>query len=569
MPLSRRNSNTALGLLALALLCWLLGVANYLWMRNSADWGWLRWLLVLGAVPAGAGLVRRTRSQGHPVRAAAYTACFVLAWPVAVMLCDQLGWDSLRVRLAEAGLSTLFVVGLGWTIWGIERASQYYLAIKRDQPLPIAVEATLLERVNALRFRAILATALLGPLLIVGCIETPWNYVGLWIDAIRFGTGRIDSRSIDLFFWGLSFLGTLRVVLVASLSVIILGFWGAWFWRHPGIRNPLDQEAWYYGERGNKLNQSIAAVSAYSLAFLLAVMLFGQIGGCQEIYEMPAGGGKQTQIAQQVKIQKVVKKKFVINPFSSIIFNPPPIDEIKLQLTEVTAHQYRVGYGEGEGAGFAGGTSRGKVRFIRLEYSGGDWNHNFGVGADLNMLVEYGVRTGHKVADKTESRTVAQLAGFPAGKSPPMMYLTGQQSVSLSKHEIKILREYLLDKHGMLFGDNGGSRHFHNQFFAMMQQVLPNVEPVKIPLDDNIHRIPFQIPFLPYVSPHAGKEAYGWKVDGRWVCYYHPGEISDAWTDDHAGVNPEIYEYCYQLGTNIIFYAHAEYNKWLDARQKK
>lgn len=333
--------------------------------------------------------------------------------------------------------------------------------------------------------------------------------------------------------------------------------------------NPLDPDAWYYGRHSPRLNQSIAALTSYALAFLLAFLLFTRIGGCREIYEMPAGGGVQKTITQTVRIQKVVKKKFVINPFSSIIFNPPPIDDIKLQLEQVTAHLYRVGYGEGDGAGFSGGTKKGKVRFIRLEYQGGDWDQDFGVGSDLNMLIQYGVLTGHQVHDQTESRTVAQLRNFPAGKCPPFVYLTGQRNITLSASEAKILKEYLIDKHGMLFGDNGGSPHFHNQFFAMMRTVLgPGVEPVKIPLDDVIHRVPFQIPFLPYVAPHGGKDAWGWKVDGRWVCYYHPGDIGDAWTDDHSGVSREIYEACYQLGTNVIFYAHTEYNKWLDAQKK-
>jgi hypothetical protein len=334
------------------------------------------------------------------------------------------------------------------------------------------------------------------------------------------------------------------------------------------VWNPLDLEAWYYF-RNQKLNQSVAALLGYSLAFVLVVMIAGQISGCREIYEMPAGGGEQQTIAQTLQLQKVVKKKYVVNPFSAIIFNPPPIDEVKLQLLEVTQHAYTVGYGQGTGAGFSGGTSRGKVRFIRLEYAGGDWNQDFGVGADLNMLIQYGVRTGHPVHNQTEARTVAQLGNFVVGKSPPMVYLTGQRNISLSKSEIKILREYLLDHHGMLFGDNGGSGHFHNQFLGLLRQVLPNVEPVRVPLDDVIHRVPYQIPFLPYVAPHGGRDALGWKVDGRWVCYYHPGDIADAWADDHSGVPPEIWEACYQLGTNVIFYAHVEYNKWLDARRPR
>ncbi|GIT29678.1 MAG: hypothetical protein Ct9H300mP1_17240 [Planctomycetaceae bacterium] len=51
-------------------------------------------------------------------------------------------------------------------------------------------------------------------------------------------------------------------------------------------------------------------------------------------------------------------------------------------------------------------------------------------------------------------------------------------------------------------------------------------------------------------------------------CYYHPGE-SGAWAGGPAGVKPEIYEYCYQLGTNVINYSHAGYSKWLEARKQK
>jgi hypothetical protein len=80
--------------------------------------------------------------------------------------------------------------------------------------------------------------------------------------------------------------------------------------------------------------------------------------------------------------------------------------------------------------------------------------------------------------------------------------------------------------------------------------------------------VPYPIPFLPYVAPHGGTDALAWVVDGRIAAYYHPGDIGDAWGDDHAGVPTPIWEACYQLGTNIIFYAHAEYNKWLDSRKK-
>src|SRR5262249_25192925 len=185
-----------------------------------------------------------------------------------------------------------------------------------------------------------------------------------------------------------------------------------------------------------------------------------------------------------------------------------------------------------------------------------------------NMLIEYHARTQQKVADHTESRTVYDLKSFPKGKAPPLVFMTGQKNISLSKPEIRILQEYLIDKHGMLFASNGGSGHWHNQFLSMMNQVTPDVRPVEVPLDDPIHSILYKLPSMPYVAPHGGKEALGWYKDGRWICYYHPGDISDAWRDDHAGVKAEVWEACYQLGTNIIFYAFSEQSKWLMSQQQ-
>jgi hypothetical protein len=414
------------------------------------------------------------------------TIGFLSLWQLSVFLLGLVDWPVARVHLARIGLTGSFFLGLGWVIWGVEKASGHFDKRRRRQ--------------------------------------APGAYV--------------------------------RESVLFTKS-------------EQPVSNPLDATAWYYGTRAPKLNQSVTTLTGYSAVFLIVFLILTQIGGCSETYEMPAGGGEQKTIARVVKVQKVIKKKFVVNPFSMINFKVPPIDEIKLQLTEITEHAYKVGFGQGAGAGFAGGTTQGQVRFIRLEYSGGDWDQDFGIGADVNMLIEYGIRTQQKVARQTESRTIAQLRNFTPGKSPPMVYLTGQRNISLSESEVKILREYLLEKHGMIFGDNGGSGGFHNQFLGMMRRVLPNIRPSRIPLDDQIHRVPFQIPFLPYVAPHGGKDALGWRVDGRLLCYYHPGDIGDAWTDDHSGVAPEIYEACYQLGTNVIFYAHVEYSKWLASRQQR
>ena len=569
---------------------------------------WLLFVPAIAVVAAWCWWASRPEQFERVRMAGVLTGAYTVAWQFVVFATYQFGWQLVNTQLARAGTVGLFFVGLAWVVWGIERGSQYY-----EQRRPAAAGPDLGPDVKTLallllffspaimlwarRRRYPVRRVALGvlPLGLLHLLAVP-----LWIDKLT-GLSRFSVEWTDgsRFYPVAEYLDLLAGWFPLAVILVQLAVAPTWFaWRRERVRrragdlllevapadrcgwwwadddgttfswNPLDQNAWYYGRRARKLNQSISSLVGYTFTFATVFLLFGQIGGCSEIYELPAGGGEQQQIAQTVKVQKVIKRKYVVNPFSNILFKVPPIDDVKLQLTEVTHHAYTVGYGKGAGAGFAGGTQAGKVRFIRIEYSGGDWNQDFGVGADLNMLIEYGIRTRHKVHNKTESRTVGQLKNFPIGKSPPVVYLTGQKSISLSNNEVKILREYLTDKHGMIFGDNGGSGHFHNQFLQMMNRVLPSVRPVPVPLDDTIHRIPFQIPFLPYVAPHGGKVALGWKVDGRWVCYYHPGDIGDAWADGHAGVAPEIYEYCFQLGTNVIFYGHTEYAKWLEARKR-
>lgn len=502
-----------------AMVLWLFFVLEWLWAHSMSDL--IRWVVfTLGAAGAIAACFWAW-PMGRMTRAIVCSLAVVFIWPLPVFASDFFGWSSLAQTCASVGMAIVFFTGLAWAVWGVERGSRFYL----NQRLGVS---TIASGTPGL---------MLGP---VGPQPTHASHIVADATLPQTLPGRIGHIPAE-------------------------GLAGAQIW------NPIDLEAWYYGRKAPKLNQSITTIFGYTLAFFLLVFLFNRLGGCQEIYEMPAGGGEEKPKVQVVKIQKVIRRKFVINPFSAVIFNPPPIEEVKLNLQELTKHEYQIGQGKGTGAGFSGGTNRGKVRFIRLEYRGGDWDQDFGVGADLNMLLRYGIETGHQVFDKTESRTIEELGRFALGKSPPMVYMTGQQSIQLSKREIETLREYILDKHGMIFADNGGSSQWHGQFFAMMDKVLEGtgVYPVKVPLDDVIHRIPFTLPFVPYVAPHGGKDAWGWYKDGRWLAYYHPGDIGDAWADGHAGVRREIYEACYQLGVNVIFYAHAEYNKWLDTREKK
>ena len=464
----------------------------------------VRWSVVALSLPLGIFTLILFRHEPRVVYRGILSVFMVAWWQALVAFFALQDWPMARATMALWGTFGVFFLGLVWTVWVVERGTQRFARRSLE---------TAKAKVQKSRQ------------------DSGWN-----------------PFDLQACYYALNW-------------------------------NPLSPNAWYYFRwvnryrrppacgRSAKLDQSLATIAAYAFLSCLTIVVLSTLQGCREIYEMPAGGGERKQIAQKVRIQKVVRKKYIVNPFSVIFFQIRDIDHVKLQLRKITKHAYTVGFGQGKGAGFAGGTNLGKVRFIRLQYNGGDWDQDYGVGADLNMLVEYGLRTRHKVEKRTESRRILQLRNFPVGKSPPMVYMTGQSGISVTNKEVKVLREYLLDKHGMIFCDNGGSRQFHYAFTSLMSRVLPNVRPVPIPLDDQIHRTPYEIPFLPYVSPHGGKDALGWYKDGRWVCYYHPGDINDAWCDDHAGVSAEVWEACYQLGTNVIFYAHAEYSKWLTAQK--
>lgn len=343
------------------------------------------------------------------------------------------------------------------------------------------------------------------------------------------------------------------------------------------IWNPFDLAAWYYGRKDQRLKQSLGSLLIYSILFYTLYLAIHSTANAGSVapYDLPSGGGQEFMPQQKVQIKKVVRKKYVINPLSTIKFAPPPIDQIDMKFQDDVRNEYvvgqgndgsgAVGQGSGEGAGFGAGRGTGKVRFIRLVHSDRFWDKNLGIGGDLNMLAEYGLRTRQKVAEASETVTFDQLRSFPARRSPPLIYVCGAQKFTLTAAEQRVLREYVLERRGMILGDSFGPG-FHQQFVAAMNAIT-GVPAVVIPRDDRIHLAPYRVPSLPIVVAHGGTAPLGWKVDGRWVAYCHPGALSDAWRDDHAGIRKEIYELCYQLGVNILFYAHREYNQWLMSQQ--
>ena len=293
--------------------------------------------------------------------------------------------------------------------------------------------------------------------------------------------------------------------------------------------------------------------------------------GWEDPYGLVKGSGQpEVQVVKVKKIKREKKKKYILNKWSPYILERAKLDDIKTfeQLLEDTQDTYvanqpkkagKLGKGGGKTGGWPKGMDGSKVRFIRLEYSGGDWNQDMGKGSDYNLLVRFQQITGFPIYHETESRPISRLGMFPKHYAPPFVFMTGSRAISLTNNEVHQLRRYLVDEGGMLFIDNGGG-HFGRAVRSMLSRIFPDKRLIDIPNDDPIYRQPYV--FFDGSPPfwhHDGTRALGIRIGERLAVFYHPGDINDAWKDGHSGASAEAAEQAYRLGINVMYYAFNAY----------
>ena len=305
-----------------------------------------------------------------------------------------------------------------------------------------------------------------------------------------------------------------------------------------------------------------------NISVLFLPYLFS-LWGWEKPYTLPKGGGEQVFEVVKVKREKPKKKpkKMTVNPWSPYILERMDIDDVVTlkELEQETMDTYvaqqnasKGGKGKGSG-GWPKGMADSAIRFIRLKYSGGDWDQDMGRGADYNLLIKFHEWTGMKIARETEFREISRLKFFPKKKAPPFVFMTGMRGISISDSQAKLLREYCQREGGMLFIDNGGGS-FDSAVKNMLRKVFPGMPLVDVPNDDPINQRPYAFPDgAPPFWHHAGYRAKGIRDDGRWLVYYHPGDVNDAWKDGHSGASAEVADQAYKLGVNVMFYAFNQY----------
>lgn len=308
--------------------------------------------------------------------------------------------------------------------------------------------------------------------------------------------------------------------------------------------------------------------AAYLHVFLLLWPFL--MRGCMESpYAIPKGSGNPVvAMVLKVKPKKELKKKLLLSPNSPFIFERLKIDDSKVleEIVEVTQDTYqasnqkpgKMGRGGGTRGGWPNGMD-GAIRFIRLKYSGGDWDQDMGQGADYNVLIELKKATGFEIAQNTEYKEISQLRRFPKGRAPPFVFLTGKSGISVTPRDVTTLRWYCLEEGGMIFADNGGGT-FDTSMNSLIKRVFPDKEWIDIANDDIIYLQPYSFPNgAPPLWHHSGTRAKGIRHEGRWLVFYHQGDLNDAWKTGHSGVSKMVAQQAYRMGFNVMAYSFNQY----------
>ena len=305
--------------------------------------------------------------------------------------------------------------------------------------------------------------------------------------------------------------------------------------------------------------------------------------GCVEPYRVPKGSGNPVvAMVKMVQPKKKKQKTLSLRPNSAILFDMPDLDhtsvdemiEKQTQLTydaATNAKSGKIGKGGGTKGGWPEGMDDYKIRFIRLDHGGDGWDDGMNESAsDINFLRYFATATGlTKIAGKGESHSISMLAKYPKDGFPPFVFITGNGDIGrVSSDDIRILREYCLGG-GMLIAD-AGSAKFHQSFTRLMSQVFPDKPMLDIADDDMLYQLPFSFPNgAPAFWHHGGRRPLGVKHEGRWIVFYHPGDMNDAWkSQGFTDVTPEMRDAALNLGVNLVYYAFTQWDEQITKKRK-
>jgi hypothetical protein len=410
-------------------------------------------------------------------------------------------------------------------------------------------------------------------------------YVG-WVTSVAAEAWAAQDAAlgnVEMFLWRLGWSWPLVPLLLSSVLVLIHASRRvllARFLQQPRpVPAPGDRilENLRTGGRDSRYRRSVLSTLLLYLVVLFGPLLLSLFArGCVTPYYVPKGSGDPVvAMVMRVKPKPKPKDQYILNPDATVYFDVPDPEDSDLseqvdqqtQLpysADVNAVHGKIGAGGGKQGGWPWGDERGKVRFIRLKFNGPDWDDGMRNGrADAAFLAEFRKITGtdpEKVARDGEAHEMDRLAAYPKGAAPPFVYMTGSGKIRTSDRDREVLREYLLEG-GMLLAD-AGSPKFHRHFMGFMRRVFPDKRMVRISDDDILFRNPCHLPAgPPELWHHGGYDCLGIKHNGRWIVFYHPGDLNDAWKIGGSDISDNLRKQAYCLGVNIVWYSFTQYGQ--------
>jgi hypothetical protein len=194
--------------------------------------------------------------------------------------------------------------------------------------------------------------------------------------------------------------------------------------------------------------------------------------------------------------------------------------------------------------------------------------------ADVALCLQIEQLTKLKVARLELELTDATLSDYP------FIYLCEPGNLRLTDDEVTALKTYLANDGFLMVDDFWGTQAYDN-FSRELQRVLPNHEPVELPLEHSIFHCVFdlkekpQVPAIAYAMQGRAQGISWEQVAGSdtstpsykaimndagriMVLMCHNTDLADGW--ERAGVDPWYSEEysakkAFPMGINIVFYA--------------
>jgi len=407
-----------------------------------------------------------------------------------------------------------------------------------------------------------------------------WKAVFMILAAeLKIGGDEQDHSTILLLWWRLCWPALAVMLYTAWLHLMLFSrsVYAAFVGEEGGVlKGDIVLENIRTHGNDPRVRRSLYASVMTHILVIIIIPSLMQIGGCVEGYKVPKGSGDPVvAMVKMVKPKKKKKKSMILRANSAIIHEIPDLDDtiVDQKMEDMSQVQYKAlanakaGNNLGSGGKGPGGWPEGmekyKIRFIRLDHGGGGWDDGMhDSGADVNFLRAFAKSTPFKkIASGGESHSIRLLSKYKADEFPPFVYLTGNRHMGrVTDSDREILRNYCLNG-GMLIAD-AGSAEFHRSFMDFMKKVFKDKQYKDIPDDDIIYKQPYGFPEgAPAFWHHGGRRPLGWKHEGRWMVFYHPGDMNDAWkSPGYTDVKPEMRDAAMQLGINIVYYSFCQWN---------